>query len=82
MYGHGICWSQLTKGDPNYTLVQVSVNDLNMIFAFSPIAAMLLGVTDIDVPWSTLILSGFIMLCYLDRRNMYQKYTERKEILG
>ena len=50
-------WSQLTKGDPNYTLVQVSVNDLIMIFAFAPIAAVLLGVTDIDVPWSTLILS-------------------------
>ncbi len=35
-------WSQLTKGDPNYTLVQVSVNDIIMIFAFAPIAAFLL----------------------------------------
>ena len=50
-------WSQLTKGDPNYTLVQVSVNDIIMIFAFAPIAALLLGVADIDVPWATLILS-------------------------
>jgi ACR3 family arsenite transporter len=50
-------WSQLTKGDPNYTLVQVSVNDLIMVVAFAPIVAFLLGVTDITVPWETLILS-------------------------
>lgn len=50
-------WSQLVKGDPNYTLVQVSVNDLVMVFAFAPIAAFLLGVTDLVVPWETLLLS-------------------------
>ena len=50
-------WSQLVKGDPNYTLVQVSVNDLIMVVAFAPIAAFLLGVTDITVPWETLVLS-------------------------
>ena len=50
-------WSQLVKGDANYTLVQVSVNDIIMVFAFAPIAAMLLGVTDIVVPWETLLLS-------------------------
>ena len=50
-------WSQLTKGDPNYTLVQVSVNDIIMVFAFAPIAAFLLGVSDIHVPWETLLLS-------------------------
>ncbi len=50
-------WSQLTKGDPNYTLVQVSVNDLIMVVAFAPIVAFLLGVTSITVPWETLILS-------------------------
>jgi ACR3 family arsenite transporter len=50
-------WSQLVKGDANYTLVQVSVNDLIMIFAFAPIAAFLLGVTKITVPWETLLLS-------------------------
>ncbi|WP_028025721.1 ACR3 family arsenite efflux transporter [Enterovibrio calviensis] len=50
-------WSQLTKGDANYTLVQVSVNDLIMVFAFAPITAFLLDVTDIQVPWETLILS-------------------------
>ena len=50
-------WSQLTRGDANYTLVQVSVNDVIMIFAFAPIAAFLLGVSDISVPWETLLLS-------------------------
>ncbi|WP_282610742.1 ACR3 family arsenite efflux transporter [Pelagibius sp. Alg239-R121] len=50
-------WSQLTRGDATYTLVQVSVNDVIMIFAFAPIVALLLGVTDIVVPWATLILS-------------------------
>lgn len=50
-------WSQLTKGDANYTLVQVSVNDIIMIFAFAPITAFLLGVSDIQVPWETLFLS-------------------------
>lgn len=50
-------WSQLTKGDANYTLVQVSVNDIIMIFAFAPLAALLLGVSDIVVPWQTLLLS-------------------------
>ncbi len=50
-------WSQLTKGDANYTLVQVSVNDVIMIFAFAPIAGFLLGVSDISVPWGTLVLS-------------------------
>ena len=50
-------WSQLTRGDPNYTLVQVSVNDIIMVFAFAPLAALLLGVSDIIVPWETLLLS-------------------------
>lgn len=50
-------WSQLTRGDPNYTLVQVSVNDIIMVFAFAPITAFLLGVSDIHVPWATLLLS-------------------------
>lgn len=50
-------WSHLTKGDANYTLVQVSVNDVIMIFAFAPIAGFLLGVSDVTVPWSTLLWS-------------------------
>lgn len=50
-------WSQMTKGDANYTLVQVSINDVIMIFAFAPLAGLLLGMTDITVPWDTLLLS-------------------------
>ncbi len=50
-------WSQLVRGDANYTLVQVAANDLIMIVAFAPIAAFLLGVTEVDVPWETLALS-------------------------
>ena len=50
-------WNQLVKGDPNYTLVQVSVNDLIMIVAYAPIAALLLGVSDVAIPWQTLVWS-------------------------
>jgi arsenite transporter len=50
-------WSQLTRGDANYTLIQVSVNDIIMVFAFAPITAFLLGVSDIQVPWETLLIS-------------------------
>jgi ACR3 family arsenite transporter len=53
-------WSQLVKGDPNYTLVQVSINDLIMVVAFAPIAAFLLGVTNVTVPWETLLLSTML----------------------
>ncbi len=48
-------WSRLSHGDPNYTLVQVAVNDLIMVFAFAPIAALLLGVSDVLVPWDTML---------------------------
>lgn len=50
-------WSQLTRGDPTYTLAQVAVNDAIMVVAFAPIVAFLLGVTNIVVPWETLLLS-------------------------
>lgn len=50
-------WCQLVKGDANYTLVQVSVNDLIMVVAFAPMTAFLLGVTNITVPWQTLVLA-------------------------
>jgi len=53
-------WSALVKGDPNYTLVQVSVDDLVMVVAFAPIAAFLLGVTEVSVPWQTLLLSTLL----------------------
>jgi len=57
-------WSQLTKGDPNYTLVQVSINDVIMIFAFAPLAAFLLGISDIVVPWQTLLLSVVLYVVF------------------
>lgn len=50
-------WSNLTKGDPLFTLSQVTVNDLVMVFAFAPIVALLLGMSAITVPWQTLLLS-------------------------
>jgi arsenite transporter len=50
-------WSQLVRGHAAYTLVQVSINDVILIFAFAPLAGLLLGVTDIEVPWETLVLS-------------------------
>jgi ACR3 family arsenite transporter len=55
-------WSHLTDGDANYTLVQVSVNDLILVFAFAPIAGLLLGVTDLQVPWQTLLASVVIFV--------------------
>lgn len=55
-------WSHLTNGDANYTLVQVSVNDIILVFAFAPIAGLLLGVTDLSVPWETLLASVVIFV--------------------
>jgi len=55
-------WSHLTRGDAAYTLVQVSVNNIILIFAFAPIAALLLGVTDLFVPWDTLVASVVIFV--------------------
>jgi ACR3 family arsenite transporter len=75
-------WSHLTKGDPTYTLVQVSVNDVIMVFAFAPIVAVLLGVTDIIVPWDTLLLSvGLyvvlpLIVGYITRRSLLARGGE------
>ena len=57
-------WSQMTKGDATYTLVQVSLNDVIMIFAFAPIVAMLLGITNIVIPWETLFLSVMLYVVF------------------
>lgn len=71
-------WSNLTRGDATYTLVQVSVNDVVMVFAFAPIVAFLLGVTDIVVPWATLLLSVglYVMLPLL------AGYLTRQKLVG
>ncbi len=50
-------WSNLSRGEPNFTLSQVALNDLIMVFAFAPIVGLLLGLSEIHVPWSTLLLS-------------------------
>ncbi|MEW8955147.1 ACR3 family arsenite efflux transporter [Clostridium sp.] len=55
-------WSYLTKGDPAYTLVQVAINDLIILVAFAPIVAFLLGVSDVSVPYGTLILSTILFV--------------------
>jgi ACR3 family arsenite transporter len=71
-------WSQLTKGDPNYTLVQVSVNDIIMVFAFAPLAAFLLGVSDIQVPWETLLLSVVLYVVLPLLAGAYTRHTLEK----
>lgn len=55
-------WSYLTKGDPNYTLVQVSVNDLILLVAFVPLVGLLLGISDVPVPYDTLITSVVVFV--------------------
>ncbi len=55
-------WSNLSRGEPNFTLTQVALNDLIMVFAFGPIIALLLGLTDIVVPWETLLLSVLLYI--------------------
>jgi ACR3 family arsenite transporter len=78
-------WSQMTKGDANYTLVQVSINDIIMIFAFAPLTALLLGVSDIQVPWNTLLISVLLYVLLpliagaLTRSLLDKKATEAAE---
>lgn len=55
-------WSYLTNGDPNYTLVQVSINDLIILVAFVPIVGLLLGITNISIPYDTLVASILIFV--------------------
>jgi ACR3 family arsenite transporter len=55
-------WSSLTGGEPRFTLTQVAVNDVIMVFAFAPIVGLLLGISAISIPWSTLLLSVLIYI--------------------
>ncbi len=55
-------WSHLSKGEPNFTLTQVAINDIIMVFAFAPIVGLLLGLSAITVPWNTLLLSVFLYI--------------------
>ena len=80
-------WSQLVDGDANYTLVQVSINDIILIFVFAPLVALLLGITDIVVPWETLLFSvilyvliplgaGFMTRKKLDDSESHERITK------
>ncbi len=76
-------WSQLVKGDANYTLVQVSINDLVMVVAFAPIAAFLLGVTNVSVPWETLLLSTLLYVVLpLTAGVVTRSWLQRRYITG
>jgi len=72
-------WSRLTNGHPQFTLSQVALNDIIMIFAFAPIVGLLLGVASIIVPWDTLLLSVIlyivipVVLAYIGRRLLLEK---------
>ncbi|RMH17545.1 MAG: arsenical-resistance protein [Gammaproteobacteria bacterium] len=55
-------WSKLVKGDPQFTLTQVALNDIIMIFAFVPIVSLLLGITNVDIPWKTMFLSVLLYI--------------------
>jgi len=75
-------WSHLTDGDPAYTVVQVAVNDLILLVAFTPIVAFLLGVTDVIVPYDTLFLSVILFVVipllagYISRTRIISKRGE------
>lgn len=81
-------WSTLTKGDPAYTVVQAATNDLIILIAFIPIVKFLLGVSNVSVPWNTLILSvvlfvviplaaGILTRLYVTKRKGLQYFEER-----
>ena len=72
-------WSYLTNGDPNYTLVQVSINDLIILVAFVPIVGLLLGITNVQIPYDTLVASVVVFVVvpllagYLTNRILIKK---------
>ncbi len=76
-------WSYLSDGDPNYTLMQVSVNDLIILVAFVPIVGLLLGINDVTIPYDTLILSVLIYVVvplvagFITNRNLIKNKGEK-----
>ncbi|MFA6360132.1 MAG: ACR3 family arsenite efflux transporter [Dysgonamonadaceae bacterium] len=76
-------WSYLSDGDPTYTLVQVSVNDLIILVAFVPIVGLLLGITNITIPYNTLIFSVIIYVViplvagYLTSKTMIKRHGKK-----
>jgi ACR3 family arsenite transporter len=67
-------WSSLTKGNPAYTVVQVATNDLIILIAFVPIVKFLLGVSNVTVPWNTLILSVVLFVVIPLSGGMFTRY--------
>ena len=72
-------WSSLTKGDPAYTVVQVATNDLIILVAFIPIVKFLLGVSNVSVPWDTLILSVILFVVIPLAGGMLTRYCVKKK---
>ena len=72
-------WSSLTKGDPAYTVVQVATNDLIILVAFIPIVKFLLGVSNVTVPWDTLILSVILFVVIPLAGGMLTRYLVTKK---
>ena len=72
-------WSSLTKGDPAYTVVQVATNDLIILVAFIPIVKFLLGVSNVSVPWDTLILSVILFVVIPLAGGMLTRYFVTKK---
>ncbi|GGK43846.1 ACR3 family arsenite efflux transporter [Salinarimonas ramus] len=71
-------WSNLCRGEPRFTITQVALNDVVMVFAFAPIVAVLLGLSAIVVPWETLLLSVVIYIVV----PVIAAYLVRRRILG
>src|SRR5690554_10915 len=75
-------WSYLSDGDPNYTLIQVSVNDLIILVLFVPIVGLLLGITDVTIPYDTLVFSVIIYVVipllagYITSKTMIKKHEQ------
>src|SRR3546814_4251903 len=80
-------WSNLSDGEPHFTLSQVALNDVIMVFAFAPIVALLLGLSAITVPWETLLLSVVlyivvpVVLAQLLRRRRSEEHTSELQSL-
>ena len=79
-------WSHLAKGNVHFTLAQVALNDIIMVFAFAPIVGLLLGVSNIMVPWSTLLLSVLIyvvipLIIAQSLRHFFQKKSQLDHVL-
>jgi ACR3 family arsenite transporter len=73
-------WSHLSQGEPHFTLSQVALNDVIMIFAFAPVVGLLLGLSAITVPWDTLLLSVLIYIVVpLSIANLWRRWLLNHE---